>query len=174
MDMVRSLGVVALLLLAWMLFAHPRTPDAVKPVDWWPAAQGAATAAAYPVLAPPESFAWTATSARVEPQPDGTVVWRAGFYTPSQEYAAVLQRGVFPAQAAGTVQQWVDQETRAGTPGGSVTIGGREWTRAEGEPSPDERRSLVARDGGTVTIVTGSASWAELEQLAASLRPVAG
>jgi hypothetical protein len=172
MDMVRSLGLVALVLVVWMWLVHPRTPDAINEVDWWPAAQSASAAADYEVIAPPESFGWPATSARVEPQPDGTTAWRVGFYTPAEEYAALLQRGVFPEQAQGAVDDWVATETRDGLAGEVVTIAGREWVRLEGVPTPDERRSLVAVEAGTVTIVTGSAPWSELEELAATLRPV--
>lgn len=175
MDMIRSLGLVALVLGAWMWFSHPRTPeDLVKEVAWWPTAQSAAVAAPYEVIAPPESFAWSATSARVEPQPDGTLIWRAGFYTPAEAYAAVLQRGAFPQQAQGSIDDWLAQETRNGVSEGTVTIGAREWTRLQGDPTPDERRSLVSAEDGVVTVVTGSAQWPELEALAAALAPVAG
>ena len=171
--MVRSLGLVAVALLVWMWFSHPRTPDPVREVDWWPVATSAAQAAPYDVLAPPPGFDWPATSARIEPQPDGTIVWRVGLLTPEQDYAALLQRGVFPEQAAGSVQEWITDETRNGVPGDTVTLGGREWMRMEGDPTPDGRRSLVSSVAGTVSIVTGSASWSELEQLASSVRPVA-
>jgi hypothetical protein len=172
MDMLRSMGLVALVLGAWMWFSHPRTPEGINEVDWWPVAQAASEAAPYEVVAPPAGFAWPATSARVEPQPDGTVSWRVGFYSQAEDYAALLQRGVFPEQAQGSIDEWIAAETRQGVAGSSVTIGGREWIRMEGDPTPDERRSLVAADDGTVTIVTGSAQWAELEQLAAAVRPV--
>jgi len=172
MDMIRSMGLVALVLGAWMWFSHPRTPEAINQVDWWPVALAASDAAPYPVVAPPEGFAWPATSARVEPQPDGTVVWRVGYYTAAEDYAALLQRGAFPEQAQGSIEEWIAAETREGVAGPTVTIGGREWVRMEGLPTPDERRSLVAVEDGTVTVVTGSAQWAELEQFAAALQPV--
>jgi hypothetical protein len=172
MDMVRSLGLVAVVLVIWMWLVHPRTPEAINEVEWWPVAQSASASAPYDVIAPPESFGWPATSARVEPQPDGTLAWRVGFYTPAEEYAALLQRGVFAEQAQGSVEQWVADETRDGVAGEMVTLGGREWVRLEGDPIPDERRSLVAVEAGTVTVVTGSAPWSELEELAGSLRPV--
>jgi hypothetical protein len=172
MDMLRSLGLVTLGLLVWLWFSHPRTPDEIRSVEWYPVAVSAASAAPFEVLAPPAAFPWTATSARVEPQPDGTSVWRVGYVTAGEDYAGLLQRGVFPDQAAGSIGDWVAQETRNGQPEGSVTIGGREWERSVGDPEPDERRSLVTREGGTVTVVTGSAQWPELEQLAASLQPV--
>ena len=171
-DMVRSLGLVAVVLVIWMWLVHPRTPEAINQVEWWPVAQSASASAPYDVIAPPESFGWPATSARVEPQPDGTLVWRVGFYTPDEEYAALLQRGVFAEQAQGSVEEWVAAETRDGVAGEMVTVAGREWVRLEGDPTPDERRSLVAVEAGTVTVVTGSATWAELEELAGSLRPV--
>lgn len=169
MDMVRSLGLVALVLLAWLLFSHPRTPDGIATVDWRPTVQSAAAAARFPVLAPPGSWSWQATSARIEPQPDGTITWRVGFYTPAEDYAALLQRGVFPDQATGSRQEWVDTETRQGQPTGTVQVEGRTWTRLEGDPSPDERRSLLSTDGGTVTVITGTAAWSELEALAGAL-----
>lgn len=173
MDMIRSLGLVAVVIGIWMWFAHPRTPEElVKAVDWWPVAQAAQESGPYEVLAPPAGFAWSATSARVEPQSDGTLVWRVGFVTPEESYAGLLQRGVFPEQAVGSQDEWVAAETRDGAAGESVTIGDRTWLRLEGVPTPDERRSLVAVDGGRVTVVTGSADWAELEQLAGALRPV--
>jgi hypothetical protein len=172
MDMIRSLGLVALVLVVWMWLAHPSTPDPVNEVDWWPVAQSASASVDYEVVAPPETFGWPATSARVEPQPDGTTTWRVGFYTPDEEYAALLQRGVFPEQAQGVVEAWVASETREGVAGEVVTIAGRDWVRLQGDPTPDERRSLVAVEAGTVTIVTGSAPWSELEELAAALRPV--
>jgi hypothetical protein len=173
MDMVRSLGLVTLGLLVWLWFSHPRTPDEVRSVDWYPVAVAAAGATAYEVLAPPASFPWPATSARVEDQPDGTIVWRVGYLTDEEAYAGLLQRGVFPAQATGAVEDWVAQETRNGRAEGTVVIGGRTWQRSVGDPEPDERRSLVAQEQGAVTVVTGSASWAELERLAAALQPVA-
>ena len=172
MDMVRSLGLVAIGLVVWLYFSHPQTPDAIREVPWAPVAQSAATSAPYEVLAPPATFAWPATSARVEPQPDGTTAWRVGFYTPDEEYAAVLQRGEFPEQAQGARQDWIDEQTRNGVAGETVTISGRDWVRLEGDPTPDERRSLVLVEGGTATVVTGSASWAELETLAATLDQV--
>lgn len=172
-DMVRSLGLVAVVLLLVLGFGHPRTPDPIKPVAWQPVAQSAAAVAAMEVVAPPPSFNWVATSARVESQPDGTVIWRCGFLTPSGEYAGLLQRGEFPEQAAQARSDWVHAETRNGVAQGAVTIGGREWVRMVGDPSPDDRRSLVHEQGGTSTLVTGTGTWSELEQLAAALQPTA-
>lgn len=173
-DMARSLGLVAAVLAVVLAIGHPRTPDPVRPIAWQPVAQGAAAVAAMEVLAPPPSFSWVATSARVEPQPDGTVVWRCGFLTPSGAYAGLLQRGAFPDQAAQAQREWVQAETRRGVAQGVVSIGGRDWVRMVGDPSPDERRSLVNEQDGTSTLVTGSATWAELEELAGALSPAAG
>jgi len=169
--MVRSMGLVALVLIGWLVFAHPRTPDPVHVVAWRPAVQSAVATADYGVLAPPGSWSWRATSARIEPQPDGTIAWRVGFLTPDDEYSAVLQRGVFPEQATGSVNDWLGTETRQGVAEGTVEINGSEWTRMVGDPQPDERRSLVHSEAGTLTVVTGSADWAELQALATSLVP---
>ncbi len=130
-DMIRSLGLVAIVLLVWMYFSHPRSSDAIREVEWAPVAQSAATAAPYEVLAPPVTFPWPATSARVEPQADGTLAWRAGFYTPVKEYAAILQRGQFPDQAATAQQDWIRggdaQRRRWGNGHASAGGSGRGW-----------------------------------------------
>jgi hypothetical protein len=171
-DMLLSLGLVGAALVIWMLLAHPRTPAGVLEVDWIEVAQAAAESAEFEVLAPAVALGWPATSARVEAQPDGTQVWRAGFLTEEGKYAALLQRGVFPEQAAASKQLWIADETRRGRDAGSVLIAGQRWTQLEGESVPDERRSLLREADGTVTLVTGSASWGELEHLAEGLRPL--
>ena len=171
-DMLLSMGLVTLVLLGWLFFVRPPTPDAVRTVPWQPVAAAAADTAAYEVLAPPSSWDWRATSARIEPQPDGTIAWRVGFLTPSGDYVALLQRGVFPAQAAASATDWLESETRQGETEGTVEIAGRTWTRMLGEPVPDERRSLVLRDDGTLTVITGSAPWADLDKLAAVVVPL--
>ena len=52
---------------------------------------------------------------------------------------------------------------------GSVTIDGLTWQRLDGgNPEP---RALLRTSGGASTLVAGSASWAELRRLAASLQP---
>ena len=93
---------------------------------------------------------------------------RARSTRPSCSAASSRSRQLPPSRT------WIEAETRNGVPGGTVTIGGREWTRMEGDPTPDERRSLVLVEDGTATVVTGSAEWAELEALAATLAPVEG
>jgi hypothetical protein len=47
-------------------------------------------------------------------------------------------------------------------------VEGTTWRRLEGG-SPEER-ALVRTERGVTTMVAGSASWAELEELAATLR----
>ena len=169
MDMVRSLGLVAIALVLWLSFSHPRTPDPVRSVSWTPVAQSAAAAASYQVLAPPADLGWPATSARVEPQSDGTLAWQVGFLTPGEDYAALMQRGVFPEQAEAAQQEWVADQTRNGVPGETVRLAGLDWTRLVGDPVPDDRRSLLLERDGAVTVVTGSAEWSELEALAGGL-----
>jgi hypothetical protein len=169
MDMVRSLGLVAVALLVWLFFAHPQTPDTVRSVQWVPVADSAAATASYAVLAPQDDFAWSATSARIEPQSDGTVAWQAGFLTPEQDYAAIMQRGVFAEQAEQAQQDWIAEQTRDGAPGETVRLAGLDWTRLVGDPVPDDRRSLLLVQDGVVTVVTGSAQWSELEKLASGL-----
>lgn len=171
-DMIISLGLVSLALFLWMLFANPRTPQGVRSVDWFAVATGAAESLDYEVLAPSSTFPWTATSARIEEQPDGTAVWRAGFLTGDGKYVALLQRGVFSGNGARVSAKWVADETRSGRSVGEVRINNAPWQRLEGDPVPDDRRSLVLERDGVLTVVTGTASWDDLQKLAGVLRPV--
>ena len=170
-DMIRSMGLVAIVLLIWLYFSHPRGSDAIREVEWAPTAVSAATAASYGSSPLPRRSRGPRPRAR-----RAAGRWhrglRAGSSTPEEEYAAVLQRGEFPEQAAQAQQEWIDSETRNGVAGETVAIGGREWTRMEGDPTPDQRRSLVLVEDGTATVVTGSAPWSELETLAGTLAPV--
>ena len=170
MDMVRSLGLVAVGLLAWMYFAHPRAVDPVHEVAWAPVAQAAAAAATYEVLAPPAAFPWPAT-ALGGAAADGTLAWRAGFYTPEEAYAAILQRGEFPEQAAQAQRGLGRAGARDGVAAGTVTIAGRKWVRMRATRSPTIAGPWSIEDG-TATVVTGSATWPSWRPLAGGCSPV--
>ncbi len=171
LDMVRSLGLVAVVLVLWLVVSHPRTP-AREPVPWQAVAASAAASARFEVIAPSTAFTWTATVAWVEGKPDGTFEWRAGFLDHEGAFASLAQRGAFPDQAHQAAADWLRQVTRNGKGDQAVTVADRTWVRMTGDTAPDERRSLVLRDAGTLTVLTGTASWDSLAELAATLHPV--
>jgi hypothetical protein len=96
----------------------------------------------------------------------GTVTWHLGYLTPGGSLASVEESN---AGAAGFVRRM----TNDGVALPPVRLGpgtGRTWsrsvTRARGQ------RSMYVSGAGFTVVVTGNASWAELGELAASLRPV--
>jgi hypothetical protein len=162
-DMVRSLAVVLVLVGAIVVFNVAEQPDpVVRDIDYGAAVEQARQQAPYGVLAPdPLPDGWRATSARVRPD-GGGVSWHLGLVTAGESYAAVEQTD--DQDRRGFVDRFASGAERTGT----VAIGDMTWQRLEGgEP---ERRALVSTSEGVVTVVAGGAGWAELEQLAASLR----
>ena len=166
-DMVRTLAVIAVpVLLLVLVVARQPSPDPVRLVDWAPVSLTAAEQAAYPVVAPAGLPAeWRATSARFEPVPRqrGATLWHLGLLTPADDYAGLEQSDADPT---GVVEDF----TFEGTPAGTVDLGGATWSRYTA--GTNGYRSLVRTWGTSTVVVNGSAEWAELDQLAGSLRVV--
>ena len=81
------------------------------------------------------------------------MTWHIGFVTPDGSYAAV-------EQSDGPAPAFLDDFVAGATRSAGVTISGAPWQRLEGgKPEP---RALVLRGHGVTTMVTGSASFAEL------------
>jgi hypothetical protein len=136
-------------------------PDpVVRDVDYPAAIALARQQAAYEVLGPePVPDGWRVSSARTEPDGDG-VAWHVGLVTRREEYAAV-------EQSDRDRRTFVDRFVPGSRADGTVRLAGRTWTRRAGGSTDD--RALVLESGGVTTLVTGSASWAELAELARSL-----
>lgn len=164
-DMVRSLGIVLLLVVVIWWLARPPATDVqeVRVVD--PASDVQAFTAAEPGAPVPAGLpeAWRSTSSTLTPEPVGL---RIGYVTPS---------GAFAEYAASTgpraehLEAQVGDDVRTLEP---VQVGGASW-----EQLRDGNGSLsLVRSYGDVTVVLGGlrakggpASLAELQALAASL-----
>ena len=160
-DMVWSLAVVLVLVGVVVALNIAEQPDpVVRDVDYAAAVAQARARAAYAVLGPdPVPDGWRVTSARTEP--DGTgVAWHVGLVTRADEYAAV-------EQTDGDRRTFVDRFVPGSREDGTVRVAGRTWTRRDGGSTGD--RALVLASGDVTTLVTGSASWGELAELARSL-----
>jgi hypothetical protein len=161
-DMIRSLALVMLLVLAMWFFAQPPETDeaAIRPVDPAPELQAFERAVpGAPVLgALPEG--WRATSSRLGNDPDRLNV---GHVTPSVEYA---EYAVTTAPRADALLELVG----SASPSGTVDVGGETWDRYD---EADGSTSLV-RTSGPVTVVVGTlratASDEELLVLAGAVR----
>jgi hypothetical protein len=160
-----------LLGVALIVLAIP-TPHAAQPVTVSYAADQAKLArlAPYPAVAPaglPGSWQPVASGLTVGgANGAGTVTWQLGFMTPDGLLASLEESN---APAAGFIRRM----TNDGTALKSIDLNGQRWSRAN-TPSRGQRSLYLTGAAGLVVVVTGNATWPQLRQLAASLRPVAG
>jgi hypothetical protein len=160
-DMILSLGLIVLAALVVYVFIphEDREPD-VRRVDYRVELLTARRAAAYPVAAPvglPDT--WKATSVRF--RGDKFDAWHLGFHDPDGQYVAVEQSTERPAAFVDAATQGAE-ETRT-----TQEIGGRTWTRWTG--GRYDALVLAGKDGET-TMVTGTASFARLTEMAQALK----
>ncbi|MFJ1706560.1 DUF4245 domain-containing protein [Kitasatospora sp. NPDC088346] len=159
-DMVLSMLAVGGVVAVGYLFIPHSAGDGVHQVDYRSALSSAKRAAPYPVLGPEGlGDTWRATSVEYRKDKSGHNVWHLGFVTPSGEYAAVEQSNAAKADVLAAV-------VPGGAADGSAPVAGRDWERYQG----DRYRGLARQDGAATTVVTGSASYEELAQLAQALK----
>ncbi|KAF3467287.1 DUF4245 domain-containing protein [Streptomyces sp. Tu 3180] len=160
-DMILSLGLIGLVSgVVWLFIPHDDSAPDLKRVDYRVDLLTARRAASYPVAAPeglPE--AWKPTSVRF--RGDEGDAWHLGYHAPGGEYVAVEQstqkRLLFIEDATqGAEKTEVTQR-----------IDGRTWTRYEGG-----RYDALVLEGteGSTTVVTGTASFGQLTEMAEALR----
>jgi len=96
----------------------------------------------------------------------GTVTWQLGYMTPDGSLASLEETNA----SAGA---FVRRMTNDGTPLAPARLAGRTWSLSA-TPARGQRSMYVTSPAGFTVVVTGNATWAQLRELAASLRPVAG
>ncbi|MEV5931673.1 DUF4245 domain-containing protein [Streptomyces sp. NPDC052079] len=160
-DMILSLALIVLAAgVVWLFIPHEDGEPDIKRVDYRVDLLTARRAASYPVAAPeglPE--AWKPTSVRF--QGAEADAWHLGFHAPDGEYVAV-------EQSAGKRAAFIEDTTQgAAKTEATQQIDGRTWTRYEG----DHYDALVLEDTeGSTTVVTGTASFGQLTEMAEALR----
>ncbi|MFI6011805.1 DUF4245 domain-containing protein [Streptomyces sp. NPDC051243] len=159
-NMVLSLGVTMLAAGVIYLFIphEDGTPDLPR-VDYRVELLTARRAASYAVVAPqglPDS--WKATSVRF--QGDDFDAWHLGLHAPDGEYVQIEQSTQKPST-------FIDEASQ-GAQATKVTqkIGDRTWTRYTG----GRYSALVHEEKGATTVVAGTGSFKQLEQVAAALK----
>ncbi|MFD8594594.1 DUF4245 domain-containing protein [Kitasatospora sp. NPDC059646] len=161
-DMVLSMAAVGVV-VAVAYFSIPSADgnSGVHPVPYQAELASAKRAAPYPLLGPQALPAgWQATSVTYSPNDKGHAVWHLGFSTASGQYAAI-------EQSDGKADEVVARNVPGGKPDGSSTVAGQDWQRVQG----DRYRALTRPAGSTgTTVLTGTASYEELAQLAESLK----
>ncbi|WP_078889224.1 DUF4245 domain-containing protein [Streptomyces sp. NRRL S-1813] len=165
-DMVLSLAVIGALVGAIYIFIpHDESADAaknaVKTVDYRVELITARRAAPYAVAAPeglPKT--WRATSVSYKANEDGKGgAWHLGLLDPEQQYAAVEQSDATP-------RKFIQEVTLgAAKVEGKQAVGSKKWDRYKG----DKYNALVREESGVTTVVTGTAPYGRLADLAAAL-----
>lgn len=164
--MLLSMALIGLLAgFIYLFVPHDESKDPVKPISYDVEVATARRAAPYPVAAPqqlPEG--WRATSVWYRAESDLGTHWHLGLLDPESEYAAVEQSDHAP-------EEFIESVTHAAEPVGDVQrVGGQEWQRYEGE----KYDALVLREQGVTTVVTGTAPFRQLAELAGVLRAERG
>lgn len=162
--MLRTLAVVAAILLVIIVVNYRAPEDPVKQIDPAPLALLVAADTGFPVLLPTDGQ-WRATAVRWEPTQesgDDPVWFVGGVFGADGPYAAL-------SQSVAASPQYIEEQTRGGEPVGESVVDGVAWQRLESAPGD---RSLLQSSAGATTVVTGTGTWEELQRFAASLEPV--
>lgn len=158
--MILSLGLIGLMAgVIYLFIPHDDSEPPLKRVDYRVELLTARRAATYPVAAPeglPKT--WKATSVRF--QGDNFDAWHLGFHDPDGEYVAIEQSTQKPVTFIATASQGAE-ETEV-----TQKVGDRTWQRYKG----DHYDALVLKSKGSTTVVTGTASFAQLTKMAEALK----
>jgi hypothetical protein len=166
-DMARSMGVVLVVVAVVVLITIRTRGQGIRVVDYRPDLAQAKIGAPFVLVAPEGLGArWRPTSDYFDPPARtgvaGVTLWHIGFVTPAGQYAGMEQTN-------GEVHDAVAAAIDSPEQSGSSSVTGTTWQRWT---QPDGKRRAITHTVGTVSVVVdGTAGWAELEQLAAALRP---
>ncbi|MFJ2214995.1 DUF4245 domain-containing protein [Streptomyces sp. NPDC101062] len=158
-DMFLSMAVIGVVVAAIYVFIpHDDTPAPVKAVDYRVELVTARRAAPYPVLAPAGlAQTWKPTSVTYERQ--NADAWHLGYLDPDGEYVAV-------EQSTAPAKKFVAEVShQAENTGETQQVAGETWQRWKG-PKYD---ALARTDGDATTVVTGTASFERLGEMAEAL-----
>ena len=165
-----SASVLGCLLGAAAIIVAVPAPHAAVPVPVSYAGDLARLArlAPYPAVAPaglPASWQPVSSSLAIGGADGaGTVTWQLGFMTPDGALAALAESNASPAGFA-------RQMTNDGTALPPAGLNGQTW-RLNSVPARGQRSMYLTSAAGFTLVITGNATWAQLRELAASLRPV--
>jgi hypothetical protein len=163
-DLVLSMAAIGVVVFGIYFFVPHSEGDPVKTVGYSVELGQARRDAPYAVAAPVGlGKDWRATSVTYDATDPKAVAWHLGFVDPQEEYAAVEQSN---AEAAA----FVEAKTYGAKRSGSRTVDGVTWAKYEG-PKYD---ALVREASGVTTVVTGTAPFAQLAELAAALEERGG
>ena len=165
-----SVSALSCLLGAAVIVAAIPAPHAAEPATVSYAGDLArlVQVAPYPAVAPaglPASWPPVSSSLAVGgANGPGTVTWQLGFMTPDGALAAL-------AESNASATAFVRRMTNDGTALPPADLNGQTW-RLSSAPARGQRSMYLTSAAGVTLVVTGNATWTQLRELAASLRPV--
>lgn len=160
-DLLRSLLVVVAVVVALLLLIPRPGGQGLSEAAYGSALQSARMVAPYALVVPGSVPAgWRLMQADALPGPASTVIWRFGLRAPDGSYVTVEQSPDGRGNLATAARA-------AGTRLAPVQAGGSAWQRYETSAA---QRGLLGSLDGTTVVLTGTANWAQLEQLAGLLR----
>ena len=162
-----AMGACLLLVLA-IYVVTPRSDEEVLPTVDYSAQLWAMRSDAPFTVHAPEGLpgTWRPTSSRVNGLGEGggePVAWHLGFVTPSDEYAALEQSNE-------KASEYVPRMANSSRPLGTQQVNGQAWSKYHRKDKKANSLALTL-PGGVSLVVTGTATYAELAILAASLKP---
>ncbi|MEU7105410.1 DUF4245 domain-containing protein [Streptomyces sp. NPDC046215] len=161
-NMLLSMAVVIpVAFVGYFFIPHDSGKDPVRTVSYRVELDAVRRAAPYAVAAPEGlGEGWRATSVSYTPGSKDGSAWHLGFLDPQRQYVAV-------EQSDGPVAAFVDSVSRGAVKTKQTQqIGGAAWQRYEGE----KYDALVREERGVTTVVTGTASFERLTEMAAALK----
>ncbi|MFM1819425.1 MAG: hypothetical protein RIS61_1023 [Actinomycetota bacterium] len=164
-DMILSLGAILATVLVVLVVSWRPKHELMQSVDFESAKSNAIATSSWPVLVPkviPEGL--SVTSARLEAESygeSGDTRWYLGFTGKNNEFISLWQ-------SDGTFSKVKSASTNDGTCSEEVTIAGSSWQKCES--TKPETRSYVKTEGELITVVSGTADWAALENFINSLQ----
>lgn len=165
-NLVRSLLAI-LAAMAVLFFMVPRVNSVNgPPVDIHTEAVAAAELSGLPFVEAvglPEG--WRPTSARYVRSTSELMTWHAGYQTPTGTYVAI-------EQTKKATVKWVGAQTSRAVPSGTISIGGKDWTRYIREFKVQNSLLNKPADPNELTwLVTGDASFEEMQTFIGYLQP---
>ena len=162
-DMLISMAVIVGIVVALLLLVPRPNQIPTRSLDVTAAALAARAELGFAPADPQLPAGWTARSADVQRATDDLPTWHLTYTTPSGHYAGVQQ-------TAKATAAWEANQVTGGNPAqGNRTVGSHDWIIR----SRLDRgiTSLVYRQPPITTVVTGTATQAEIDQLALAVAP---
>ncbi len=166
-NLVLSLFAVLGMVLVLVLLVPRVDSLGGPPVDVHGQALTVARESGWPIVEPvglPDG--WAPTSVRYVPVTGGFRTWHVGYRTPSGTFVAV-------EQTEDPTREWVAAQTNRAPQAGTVEISGTTWQKyVRDNKVQNSLLSLPASGTGLGTLVTGTASFADMTTYVEHLQPV--